>query len=74
MVIKKTKESDFLSPDGSELRFEKRKALSKNNGESVKYRIRKQQEKEANDELSQDYFGEDDDVLSGPEAPVPGVD
>lgn len=60
MVIKKTKESDF--------------SLSKNNGESVKYRIRKQEEKEAQIELFEELNSEDQDVLGGPEVEVPGCD
>lgn len=59
MVIKKTKESDL--------------ALSKNNGESVKYRIRKQEEKESN-ELLKEFMDEGDDLIGGSEAEVPGVD
>lgn len=59
MVIKKIKESD--------------QALSKNNGESVKYRIRKQQEKEANELLKQS-IDEDEDVLDGDPVEVPGTD
>ena len=59
MVIKKTKESDF--------------ALSKNNGESVKSRIRKQEEREAN-ELLKEFIDEGEDLLGGEEATVPGVD
>lgn len=59
MVTKKTKESDF--------------ALSKNNGESVKYRIRKQEEKE-HEELIDEYLDEGEDLLGGPEAEVPGCD
>lgn len=60
MVIKKTKESDF--------------SLSKNNGESVKYRIRKQEEREANEELLNGINYEGEDLLGGVEAEVPGVD
>lgn len=45
--------------------------LSKNNGDSVKYRIRKQEEKESN-ELLQEYLDDDDDVLGGDPVEVPG--
>ena len=56
MVIKKTKDSDF--------------ALSKNNGESVKYRIRKQEEKE-HEELIDEYLESSEDLIGGIEAEVP---
>ena len=56
MVTKKTKESDF--------------ALSKNNGESVKYRIRKQEEKE-HEELIDEYLERGEDLIGGTEAEVP---
>lgn len=72
MVIKKTKESEHLSLGSSEFRKE-RKALSKNNGDSVKYRIRKQEEREAND-LLKEFIDEGEDLLGGSEAEVPGVD
>jgi hypothetical protein len=49
-------------------------ALSKNNGESVKYKIRKQEEREANEELLNGINGEDEDLFGGLEAEVPGVD
>lgn len=59
MVIKKMKESEH--------------SLSKNNGDSVKYRIRKQEEREAND-LLKEFIDEGEALLGGPEAEVPGVD
>lgn len=59
MVIKKMKESEH--------------SLSKNNGDSVKYRIRKQEEREAND-LLKEYHDEGEDLLGGTEAEVPGLD
>lgn len=58
MVLKKIKESEH--------------ALSKNNGESVKYRIRKQEEREHN-ELIDEFLDEPEDLLGGPEATVPGT-
>lgn len=58
MVIKKTKESEH--------------SLSKNNGESVKYRIRKQEEKE-HEELIDEYLDGDEDLLGGDEAEVLGA-
>jgi hypothetical protein len=46
--------------------------LSKNNGESVKYRIRKQEEFE-NEELIREYLDGSEDLIGGPEAEVPGT-
>lgn len=59
MVIKKNKTDDS--------------GLSKNNGESVKYRIRKQEEKE-HEELIDEYLEQGEDLIGGPEAEVPGLD
>lgn len=45
--------------------------LSKNNGESVKYRIRKQEEIE-NEKSIREYLDGDEDLIGGTEAEVPG--
>lgn len=45
-------------------------ALSKNSGRAVKYRIRKQQEKEAQNELKE-FSDEGEDLLGGTPAEVP---
>lgn len=56
MVIKKSKQDES--------------GLSKNNGESVKYRIRKQEEKE-HEQFIQEYLEQGEDLIGGDEAEVP---
>lgn len=46
--------------------------LSKNNGESVKYRIRKQEEIE-NEKSIREYLDGGEDLIGGTEAEVPGA-
>lgn len=58
MVTKKNKEKDI--------------ALTKNNGDSIKYRIRKQEELE-HEQFIREYLEQPEDLIGGTEAEVPGT-